>query len=138
MKNIKTIVVATMVAIVAGGCFWSRPSISYPMPEAPEGYIGIDAYEAGRAEDYVKLCNAGTYQSLAIQIMYHNPETLAWEYFGSANLKGPGDRDTMKHSTHLGGGLDRLRYFAVKFMDGKPHSVNTSVSHNDLFIYVGD
>jgi hypothetical protein len=140
MKSMRMIVTAIMLAILAEGCFVSSAinRVDYPVPVVPEGYVGIDAYEDGRPKDYVKFFNDGVYPSLVMHVMYHDPKTRNWETYGGAALKGPGDCDTMKHSTHLGGGLKRLRYFAVKFMDGKRHSITTEVRHNDLYIRVGD
>ena len=134
MKNILAIAVAALLA----GCFTSSTSnrVEYPAPAAPVGYVLVDAYSAGRPKDYVKFHNAGMYESLKADVVFHNPATMAWEAFGIATLKGPGDTDTMKHSTHLGGGLRNLRYFAVKFLDGKPHEFSIDGAHNDLHLYV--
>ena len=134
MKNILVIAVAALLA----GCFTSMTSktVKYPAPPAPIGCVLVDAYDAGRPKDYVKFHNAGMYESLKIDVLFHNPATMTWEAFGIATLKGPGDTDTMKHSTHLGGGLRNLRYFAVKFLDGKPHEFSIDGAHNDLHLYV--
>ena len=134
MKNILSIAVAALLA----GCFTSSTSnrVEYPAPTTPAGYVLIDAYSAGRPKDYVKFHNVGMYESLKADVMFHNPATMTWEAFGIATLKGTGDTDTMKHSTHLGGGLRNLRYFAVKFLDGKPHEFSIGGAHNDLHLYV--
>ena len=76
------------------------------------------------------------FENLRAKVMYHNPESMAWEPFGRILLKGPGDTDTMKHSTDFGGGLRNLRYFAVQFSDGVLHELRLNGAHNDLHIYV--
>ena len=139
MKIIKMLSLATIMLGLLSGCFFARSTrVEYAMPEIPQGYIGVDAYRAGHPEDYVKFHSCGLYQNLVIKVMFHNPRTMAWEDFGVAHLKSYGDTDTMKHSTHLGGGLKRLRYFAIQFEDGKNHSVSITGEHNDLHIHVGD
>lgn len=122
-------------AALLGGCIFSR-SVNYPAPDAPEGFALIDAYEVGRPQDYVKFHGDGDFENLRAKVMYHNPESMAWEPFGWILLKGPGDTDTMKHSTDLGGGLRNLRYFAVQFSDGVLHELRLNGAHNDLHIYV--
>ena len=134
MKKLISIVAAAILA----GCFTPGKSIDYPAPAAPEGFVLIDAYSVGRPKDYVKFHNAGTFQALEAQVMYHDPASKTWKAFGGVSLKGPGDTDTMKHSTSIGGGLRNLRYFAVKFADGRAHTFNLDGAHNDLHVQVMD
>ena len=130
--------VAVLCVAFISGCFASKAHVRYPVPAVPEGYVAIDAYEVGRPEDYVKVYNCSTNPQFEVSILYHNPKTMQWEPFGVASLKRLNDRDTMKHSTDIGGGLSNLRYFAVKFLDGVPHGIRLSGEHHDLHIRVTD
>ncbi len=132
MKKILSIAAAAILA----GCANMPPPVSYPAPAAPEGYALIDAYGVGRPKDYVKFHNSTDLDQIKAKVMYHNPKSMKWEPFGNVSLKGTGDTDTMSDSTRFGGGLRYLRYFAVKFADGKAHKVSLDGVHNDLHVYV--
>lgn len=110
--------------------------VEYPAPAAPEGYVLVDSYDAGRPKDYVKFHNATALDSIKANVMFHDPATQAWAPYGNVSLKGTGDTDTMGDSKGFGGGLPKLRYFAVKFADGKAHGIRIDGAHNDLHIYV--
>ena len=127
--------ISSIVAALFVGCIASK-KVNYPAPDVPAGYVLIDAYSVGHPEDYVKFHNWGDYDSLSAKVMFHNPDSGAWEPYGTVVLKGTGDTDTMKHSTHFGGGLHNLRYFAVKFSDGQAHPFTLGGAHNDLHVYV--
>ena len=130
---------ALSVAVLSGGCSLFRSRIEYAAPQPPEGYALIDVYEAGRPDDYVKFHNQGLcVASVDILVQYHSPKTRAWLPYGASHLKGVGDTDTMKHSTDIGGGLSKIRYFAVKFSDGKKHTLRLDERHDDLHVYVMD
>ena len=128
-----------LICLVAGallaGCTLLH-TVQYPAPAAPDGYTLIDVYDAGRPKDYVKFHNYGENVSLDAVVMFHNPATMEWETYGGVSLKGAGDTDTMMHSARHGGRLYKLRYFAVKFLDGKSHELSIKVANNDLHVYV--
>ena len=131
----KKIITCAAVAALLAGCITSR-IVDYPAPAAPAGFVLIDAYAGGHPKDYVKFHNSGDFDALGATVMFHNPDSGAWEPYGKVSLKGTGDTDTMKHSTHLGGGLRNLRYFAVKFSDGQAHPFALDGARNDLHVYV--
>ncbi len=96
----------------------------------------MDAYDVGRPEDYVKFHNATETEKLLAIVMFHNPVTRKWERYGMAKLNDINDVDTMHESSRVGGDLHHLRYFAVKFSDGKSRALRLDGAHNDLHIYV--
>ena len=143
MKNIACLFLALLLA----GCASSpRPKhhgrhghpapVVHPAPVAPVGFVLIDAHSAGHPKDYVKFHNDGRFRSLSATVLFHNPATFRWEPYGNVVLKGRGDTDTMKHSSRLGGGLRKLRYFAVRFSDGRAHPLRLNVARDDLHVYV--
>ena len=137
MKNI----VCPFLVLLFAGCVSSpRPKHhgrhDHPAPVAPAGFVLIDAHSVGHPKDYVKFHNDGKFRSLSATVLFHNPATFRWEPYGNVFLKGRGDTDTMKHSSRLGGGLRKLRYFAVRFSDGRAHPLRLKVSRDDLHVYV--
>ena len=124
--------------VFLSGCFLFRFRVRYPAPEVPEGYQLIDAYEAGYVEDYVKVIHAGIFGEISAVIQYHDPNTRQWEMYGGAHLYHRNYIDTLVGSEEVGGGLERLRYFAIRFSDGIRRPLRLSNSHNDLRIFVGD
>ena len=63
---------------------------------------------------------------------------MKWEPYANVSLKGTGDTHTLGEASKLAGGLSKLRYFAVRFADGKQHALRLDGAHNDLHVFVVD
>ena len=130
--------VGLAVLLLAGGCVFRDTALTYAAPPPPNGYQVVDTYRAGRPRDYVKIHHEGSFERLGARLVYHDPRSGEWLFYGDARLTGFRDTDTLGESREVGGGLRSFRYLAVRFSDGKSHGIRCSGEHHDLHLHVGD
>jgi hypothetical protein len=136
MKKMSFVILVMSLACILISCT-SLGSLEYPEPEfdKPSSYV-IDALKVkGSYKDNIRLFNESSDSKMNFNVYLHHPGTHEWVFFGTGELKGKGDADTIDSKINH---IDKYRYFAIEALNGKNYKYQITKDHNDLYITILD
>ncbi len=129
-------IISILISCVSASAFFAS-ELEYSRPEIdnPLAFL-IDTYECDETmEDYIKLHNSSTDKNIEFTIYMHHPEYQEWVIYGTGNLKGAGDTDTIDSDVD---DIEDYRYYAIVPLNEKEYEYLFYNRNNDLHINILD
>jgi hypothetical protein len=133
MKKILLVLVLSTI-----GIFISNKTLVYAQPtfNKPNSFVIDSNSVRGDLEDNIKIYNQTSRSGISFKLYVYDSKKKTWIEYGTGDLKGPGDSDTI--SSRLSGDLDDYRYYAIQALDNRNYKYNFDKKRNDLLIYISD